>query len=129
MDFQKMIEKLIEAAKTEDWDFIDGQIPSIANDPEYLRWAIQKGIRDEDGNVRDLAASILEKTETLPSDSVALLYDKMKKDSNPYVKFRSAFALAGHGVRDHHDDVVQVLKEAQRDPEVAEIAGRYLENY
>ena len=126
------IERLIEAARKEDWDFVDGEIPKVASDSQVISWAIETGIKDENDNVRDLAVSILEKSEIDPqrfSHAEQVLYHLMRRDKHPYVRYRSAFALASHGSNRNREEVVGVLKEATRDPDTKEIAEGYLETY
>jgi hypothetical protein len=123
----KMLDKLVSAAKKEDWNFVDLNISKIKDKPDYIRWAYDKGIHDKDKNVRDLGVSILEKAEISKSRfdvmKEELLY-LMKSDTNPYVRFRSAFALAAHGAS--NSEVKKVLLKAKKDPDVADIAAGYL---
>lgn len=123
-----MIDNLIEAVKDENWELVDEEIPKICNNGEFFRWASDPGLEDSDGNIRDFAASILEKTKRILSPDVkARLYTHMKTDENPYVRFRSAFALINHKpIEQYLADVLKVLREASEDPEVADIAKDYL---
>ena len=121
------ITNLIDAAKNEDWDSIDTEIPKVCDNPEYLSWAYETGIKDTDENVRDLAMSILEKSHLSAakfSPMKAEILKLMKSDSNPYVRFRSAFTLTAHEASS--PEVIDVLKEAQKDPDTADIAKEYL---
>lgn len=126
------ISKLIEAAEKEDWDFIDTEIPKIASDPEVISWAVEAGVKHEDSNVRDLAVSIIEKAGMNPqrfANAEPILYDLMKRDNNPYVKYRSAFALAAHDSTKDRDQVIGMLQEALRDEDTKGIAESYLDAY
>ena len=120
------VDQLIAAAKAEDWDFVDGALPSVCNNSAYLGWVEKKGLKDPDSNVRDLAVSILGKTadNDLIVRVQAKLRELMAKDKNPYVRYRSSFALAGHGLES--EEVRRVLEEASDDEDVGEIARNYL---
>lgn len=116
---------LIEAAKSEDWEAVDGSIASLSNDQNVLDWALQTGIDDEDGNLRDLGVSILERSsyELEPADEVKL-NEMLKEDENPYVQFRAAFTLFNRG--DRSTQVLDKMREALGDEDVKEIAQNYL---
>jgi hypothetical protein len=121
------LDSVIRAAKEEKWDVVDQQIPDICNDAAAITWASTQGLRDDDGNVRDLAASILEKTTApLEPGIKRQLLHHMKTDGNPYVRFRSAFALTGHDPKYHKTEVAVVLREAEKDSATGEIAKTYL---
>jgi HEAT repeat protein len=122
-----MIKDLINAAKSEDWEAIDEAIPKICDSEEYLLWAYETGIKDKNKDVRDLAVSILEKSHmpaTRFKPMAPEILKLMKSDSNPYVRFRSAFALVAHN--EATEAVKNTLMEAQKDPDVAKIAEEYL---
>lgn len=121
-----MIDLLIQAAKAERWNVIDKIIPEECDKEEVIVWASTKGLEDNNGNVRDLAAIILEKTKTLDRTMKTKLLALMKSDPNPFVRFRSAFALAGHDPGFHKSEVLSVLNEAAKNEEIAGIAKRYL---
>lgn len=127
--FEKAIKKIKDAARDERWDYVDSKIPAIVKDSRFVDWAAKKGISSKNGNVRDLGVSIIEKADisfgAFPSlkDS---LYALMKKDSNTYVRYRSAFALSAHGAGEYQKDVVGVLKKAAKDKDVSDIAKEYL---
>jgi HEAT repeat protein len=124
-----MEKELIEAARREDWDYVDKRIPQVCNDRSYIEWARRNGINDPDGNVRDLAVSILEKAD-IPADEFRGMAEELHKlmvsDNNPYVRFRSAFALANHDPGNYRKEVVGVLEEAEKDEDVAALAKGYL---
>tara|TARA_Y100000310_G_scaffold122529_1_gene121230 strand:- start:2420 stop:2794 length:375 start_codon:yes stop_codon:yes gene_type:complete len=121
-----MIEELIKAAKEENWDLVDSEILEVANDPRFIDWAKEKGLSDDDENVRDLAVSLLEKTNDLDEPTMRILYSLMFKDSNTYVRFRSAFALKKHGYEKHPQEVIAVLRQAAQDIDTKNIAEGYL---
>jgi len=123
------MEDVIAAAKEEDWEYVDGRIARICHDIEVQKRALQL-LKDSDDNVRDLGASILGKAH-IDSERFAamrpLLRDVMIKDSNCYARYRAAFALAEHGAGKYKKKVLEVLRQAVEDPDVAEIAREYLE--
>jgi hypothetical protein len=124
-----VLNRLIQAAKEEDWDFVDKELPEFAKDPANIEWAYGVGLADSNGNVRDLGASILEIAKISP-DRFGGMRDRitqhMKGDDNPYVRYRCAFALAAHGQA--NDQVRAVLMEATKDDDVAAIAKDYLKS-
>lgn len=115
---------LIEASAREDWDFVDAHISGHANNPDAIAWAIQDGMNDTDGNIRDLAVSLLERSSTeLSSETIQKLYS-LFDDENRYVGFRSAFALFTHNERSSL--VLTKINEALLDEDVSDIAEGYL---
>ncbi len=123
------IEELMRAAKQEDWEAVDREIPILCKDPSVVEWAYNEGINDSDGNVRDLAVSILEKARISRKEFGGMrekVYGLMTSDGNKYVRFRAAFTLAAHGVGSHEAEVKQVLHEAESDDATSEIARGYL---
>ena len=126
---EALIRILISAAKRENWGFVDHSIDGIVHVPEYYKWAYSEGLKDPDGDVRDLAVSIIEKSD-IPEQEFGLmrdsLYGLMLKDSNRYVRFRAAFALANHGTKRYEGEVVGKLNEALGDKDVRDIAQNYL---
>ncbi len=120
------LDSMIRAAKKEDWRVVDKLIPTVCNDPAYVEWAFVKGIADSDGNIRDLAVSILEKTKKLTLAMKKRLYELMKTDTNTFVKYRSAFALRAHDPAYYRREVNGMLKKATDNPDVSEIALKYL---
>jgi hypothetical protein len=127
-----MLDKLIKAAKKENWTYIDKEIATIKNYEPFIWWAFPTGIHDPDPNLRDLGVSIIEKSNV---DGVRFrcmrqeLFKLMTSDPNPYVRYRSAFALAAHGVGIYSKQVRKVLMEAKKDKEVSEIAKQYLKKF
>ena len=129
MEANANIEKLVKAAKEKEWEVVDKEIPNVCNDRTTVSWAYDKGIYDEDDNVRDLAVSILEKSRILVTRFDIMrptIHRLMKIDHNNYVRYRAAFTLAAHGAGEFKKEVEQVLHEAEEDPDVSEIAKQYL---
>jgi hypothetical protein len=120
------LDSLINAAKNEQWEEIDSALPNVCNKENYKQWAANTGLLDADGNVRDLAVSMLEKTRILNPEIKERLMQLMRTDKNKFVRYRSAFAIAAHDKKYHPQEVEEVLKEAKQEKDVAEIAGRYL---
>jgi hypothetical protein len=124
------LEELKKAAKCGKWDYVDSTIPKIAAEIVYAEWAYNEGIRDTDGNVRDLAVSIIEKSDIPESRFSEMrdgLYELMENDENPYVRYRSAFALARHGPGRHKMKVLEKLTQATQDKDVSELAKNFIE--
>jgi len=118
-------DNLVAAARQEDWENVDSHIPQFCDDPASVKWALKSGIKDEDGNARDLAVSILEKSNhELGEQDIAELHQRLDQDENPYVQFRAAFALFTHG--DRSPEVIEKLRKALEDDAVKEIAEGYL---
>jgi hypothetical protein len=109
------LDSLIGAARREQWETVDEAIPGLCNNGHVVDWASQEGLKDGDGNIRDLAVSLLEK--------------RMKEDDNPYVRYRSAFAIAAHDTGYHRQEVIETLKQAQQDENVSEFAEDYLKKF
>ncbi|MBU4086642.1 MAG: HEAT repeat domain-containing protein [Nanoarchaeota archaeon] len=121
------MEDLIDAAKRENWKVVDRKLPEAAMKDANVVWAYTRGLKDSDGNVRDLAASLLAKANLSTremQEAKPILRSVMMSDSNPYARYRSAFALAEHG--DCSSSVVEVLREAAKDKDVSKIAKGYL---
>jgi HEAT repeat protein len=123
------LDALMKAAREENWVFVDRSISRLNRDSEYYKWAYPDGIRDPNDNIRDLAVSIIERSD-IPEREFALmrkpLHGLMLRDSNRYVRFRAAFALANHGPENYREEVIEKLNEAAKDKEVKEIARDYL---
>lgn len=131
--FVETLEKLKEAARMEEWDLVDLTLSTIKLGREYYGWAFEQGInprKELNVDVRDLAASIIEKAE-IPSEEFramqSAMFTRMERDNNKYVRFRSAFALANHGPGQYLKEVISTLKEASMDKDVGAIAKDYLD--
>lgn len=120
------LNELIDAAKREDWDFVDGNINESHLSREQIDWALKIGLADTDDNVRDLAATLLDRSdEVLGEEEVGALEKQMAEDSYHIVRFRIAIALYKRG--DRNDAVAEIMNEAKNDPDVGELASKYLE--
>lgn len=127
MDIQAKLQQLQEFARKEQWEEMDALIPRVCNDAKVIAWSLQQGIYDTDGNIRDLAVSLLEKSGyQLTDEDKEKLYKLLENDSNIYVQFRSAFTLFNGG--DRSEKVVAKMHEAEADVDVSEIAKEYLQN-
>lgn len=129
---EKGLKKLIDAAKEENWDYIDERIQEISKNNTYISWAIKSGVDNEDGNVRDLAVSILGKTKLGKSEfqGVETKLHRLLYDSNKYVRYRTAFALMEQNLEEYGTNhmVIKTLKEAKNDEAVSDLANWYLEH-
>lgn len=122
-------EELKKAAEAEDWETVDSEITEVVKDPSNIEWAYKTLIHDRNGNVRDLGVSILEKAhipEKKFKEFRPTLYKIMTSDDNPYVRYRSAFALTVHGSGEYKEDVQKVLHQAEKDKDVSDLAMEYL---
>lgn len=118
------LDELETMAVEENWEAIDASIVLVADDPIFIMWA-KTGINDSDGNLRDLAASLFEKSSIeLTEDDNESLLQHVRHDDNPYASFRSAFALYRAGNRSQ--EVMNKLHEALNDEDVADTAKHYL---
>lgn len=121
---EETVQKLIGLAKEEKWEVIDAEIPKVSRDPKVITWAYMRGLLESNEQVRDLAASILEKAEWFVNQTAIhiMVYNTMHQEKHPYAKFRMACALYAHGER--MPEVIEVLKNAPED--VQPIAQKYL---
>ena len=121
---EETIERLIALAKEEKWAEVDEALPKLRKDNEIRIWAYKKGLFEEDGNVRDLAASILEKADWFENQRLIhdLVYNTLRQEKHPYARFRMACALVAHGYKE--PEVIEVLENAPDD--VKPIALKYL---
>jgi HEAT repeat protein len=116
--------------KEPDWNKVDKTIPKICNDQEFINWAYKEGLYDSERNVRDLAASVLEKTKILTEDMKDRLYQVMRTDTHIYARFRAACALAAHDLEYHADEIKKALESsAEEDPDIKDTADKYLKKY
>jgi len=118
-------ERLVEAAKNEDWDFVDGNINESHLTREQVDWVLQKGIYDEDQNVRDLAATILDRSdESLSQEEAEKVEKVMAEDSYHIVKYRLTIALYKRGYKT--PIVEKMMSESKEDPDVGGLAKNFL---
>ncbi len=112
--------KLRKAAKMEDWSFVDNNLNAeVANCVLYH--AIEEDLFDRDDNVRDLVATILMISDAkLSTRQLSIIESRVLADEYRIVRFRLAIALYKRGVRARL--VVTAVEEAERDPDVGEIA-------
>jgi len=124
-----MLQKLMKAAQAEDWELVDKTIPKACKDQEIVEWAFERGLENPNKNIRDLAASILEKAK-IATDKFQGMREKLHRimvhDKHPYARYRSAFALAAHGAGNYREDTIATLKKAEKDEDVSSIASSYL---
>jgi hypothetical protein len=126
-----IIDELIENAKSEKWSDIDSKIPTIIQNPQYIKWAHDTALTEINKHVKNLGARILEKATINESEFKEMrerLYQRMTMDISPQVRFRSAFALAAHGTGRYTAEVIAILNIALHDKDVGEIAKTYLDN-
>lgn len=122
---QISLPNLIADAQQGKWSSVDRNLPLVCDNLVFVDWALENGLGDPNGDLRDLAVSILEQSEhELEPDEIGKLKNMMKTDGNPFVQFRAAFALFNHGVRP--PEVIEKLHQASRDKDVGEIAKNYL---
>ena len=125
MEEQTTFDLLLSAAEAGQWDYVDEHIGAFANADAVLAWIVEGGLANPDENVRDLAASLWEKSDRPFLPGVAeKLADLAANDSGKYVRFRAACALCAHG--DRSSIVTEVIRGFVDDPDVSSIAQRYL---
>lgn len=122
--------RLAEANTEEGWKEIDSKLPQICNHPEVISWARSNTESRSDG-LRDLAGTIFEASdEALTGDDVSLLRKLMDGDEG-YPGFRAACALAKRGnspdIAAMKKDIAAKLEKFVKDPDIPEIAEKYLE--
>lgn len=127
---KEALEQLIELAKNnkdEDWKIIDGKLGNYSDEGEFLKWS-KENLSNEDSGLRDLAASILERSKHDLADSDIENLEALMNENdeeNPYPSFRAACVLAKMGIITK--DVINKLKFFVQDDNVSEIAKKYLE--
>lgn len=123
---------LKQAAIAEDWKTVDELLTTKREEimrPVTVAWASGAGLRDSNPNVRDLAASILEKAVPekdfgqFGADAMQLILDALQNDPNIYVRYRLAFAL--YQRKDRSPLVEAMMDEAEKDADVGDIARKY----
>ncbi|MFH0804103.1 MAG: hypothetical protein V1896_00690 [Candidatus Zambryskibacteria bacterium] len=118
-------EQLVEAAKNNDWGFVDENINESHLSYEYTVWAIKDGLLDKDRNVRDLAATILDKSnEQLDPEDAKEVERIMLRETYHIVIYRLAIALYKRGIR--NTAIERLMSEAKDDPDVGDLAKSFL---
>ena len=120
-------QRLLEAAKAGDWELVDAEIHSVVNFHGVLWAAGRGGLGNSDANIRDFAATILEKSPKidypLTPDIRELMRDRMLNDTNKAVRLRLACAFFRRKIRD--EEVLKIMAEAELDPDVGPSAKEY----
>ena len=121
------IEQLIHAVnqETPDWDFVNANIAVIANSDEARKWSFGEGYQADNGDLRDLAMSMVEAGDYELSDEEKVIVRGRLDDENPYAGFRAALALYKRG--DRSEEVMTKMTAALDDPDVKETAKIYLD--
>lgn len=125
----EILESLITAAKAENRDFVDKTIPEVAQNADVRDRAIEL-LSDPEGDVRDLAASILTKAHLTRKVMTKLgprLASMMVNDSHEFARYRAAFALAEHDPKSYAHVLIPILEAAVRVKDVSSIASEYLQ--
>ncbi len=118
------LDDLMVAARVGQWDVVDENLSVLAIKEEVIKWS-WVGVDDEDDNIRDLAVSAIEQSkQLLTEEQKEKLKSLMSGDTNPFVQYRSAFALFNRG--DRSEEVVAKIREAATNEDVREIAENYL---
>ena len=126
----RSLQELIEAAKAQNWPFVDEHLQNAcaAEEVRQWPWLADTGLDGKNGDLRELAAGILEKTdEEITGSRRQLVEHLIANDANHYARFRLAFALAGRG--DRSNLVRTTLEKALDDDAVGGIAGDYLSKW
>ena len=119
------LEQLIESAQKENWGFVDDHINNSHLSGEPIIWALNIGLHNEDQNIRDLAATLLDiSDEEIDQKNIEKLEKIMVEDSYHIVRYRIAIALYKRGNR--NSVVEQMIQEAKDDPDVGKLAISYL---
>jgi hypothetical protein len=130
---KNFIERMVNYAKTEKWEEVDKRIKEIRRyDVSEVVDIVQYLFQDEDGNIRDLAGTIVTELELkyLPQEkqqSVKELLRKGIRDEHPYAKFRATIAAIKHRLYEKEDVYIMkdTLKKIQEE-ELRELAAFYL---
>lgn len=129
------IQDLVDAAVQQRWEYVDSRIPqlchSIPSAKPYVAWAHETGLEDKRDDVRDLGATIIQKSPILKQRFHGMkekIYMKMDSDTHFYVQFRLACAFVEHDPEPYESDIIEILQRATTDDdeEVVEEAKRYI---
>jgi hypothetical protein len=122
------VQGMIDAAQDGDWSFVDSSLGQFAEDKDFLKWALEKGLRNPNDNIRDLAATFLDVSDlALTSEEASVVCEVMAVDQYNIVKYRLAIALRKRGLKDPSflSIINRLLLEAKNDPDVGELARQY----
>lgn len=126
-----LFQNLLEAARRggdDDWVLIDARLPEVRS-AETIDWAFGPGLSDNDDNIRDFAASLIEDwVGELPEGAEARIVELMNTDSHLPVRLRLA---AGRWKRGDRSDLVRgILNEAAAtdNPTMSGLANRLLKD-
>jgi hypothetical protein len=118
-------EDLLDAVKIGDLDYVDRAIEAFDIAIEIIDWALEEGLLDDDDNIRDFAATLLDDSEVILTKSdMEKIKNIMAKDKYLIVQFRLAVALYKAG--DESSEVEEMMQRAKDDPDVGELAQNYL---
>jgi len=125
MEKKVSFDRLIEAAKNNDWNFVDENINESHLTYEHIVWAIKDGLLNKDLNVRDLAATILDRSgEPLDSEDAKEIEKIMLRETYHIVIYRLAIALYKRGIR--NTAIERLMSEAKDDLDVGDLAKSFL---
>ena len=115
------------------WEMIDRQLQdlTIYEKAEYIQAAL-KCLRSKKGPLQDLGATFFqdmpeEQFHTVTnnnSDIYKVLESQMTKGASTFAQFRASFALYVHGYETC--EVISKIRDALKEPDVADIAKRLL---
>lgn len=111
-----LLEEVIEAAKAEKWDVVDKAVNfSVNRDPPvYFMWAVSKGLKSREANLRDLACTIVQKRKNIDPERYSrikpVLSEIITKFPNGYEALRAACAMVEHGYDGCEEQVVTTLR-------------------
>jgi hypothetical protein len=119
-------EEIIGAARREEWALVNNYINGSIINNEQINWVLDIGIFDENQNIRNLAATLLDKSD-IPLDLVDVenLENVMASDPSNIVRYKIAIALYKRGNK-NSSAVEQTMTEARNDPDVGELANYYI---
>jgi hypothetical protein len=121
MNKDETFDSMLEHAKQEDWPFVDARMEEFAKLMKNVTWAMRTGLRDKDQNVRDLAATILDRSDCpILQKNCQSLEFQMQGDGYHIVRFRLAIALWKRNYRPK--TVEAMMRNAMSDPDVGEAA-------
>lgn len=127
-ELNALLKELYNAASKSDWNRVDRElIPKLCEGPyheDVVMWSCLY-LNDSNPNVRDLAATVLQKYN-IPKElwdklSEDIIVEKMIKDDHNPVRYRLAIALAEKGFKPTYKDaIVKLLSTAVSDKYVGD---------